>query len=69
MLKRIYSKIAVVQINFFLYQIETGKDGMGSKQEREKERNGLREREMEHSGESEMAWIEKSDDWKMHLRI
>ncbi len=61
--------IPVVQINFFLYQIETGKEGMGSKQEREKERNGLREREMEDRGELEMTWVEKSDDWKMHLRI
>ncbi len=35
----------VVQSNFFLYQKETGKNRVGSMQEREKERNIKGERE------------------------
>ncbi len=32
----------MVRINFFLYQTEAGKNGVGSKRERRRERNGER---------------------------
>jgi hypothetical protein len=36
--KSVYSMMPMVQIIFFLCEIETGKNGVGNKQEREKER-------------------------------
>jgi hypothetical protein len=59
----------IVQINFFLYPIGTGKTTEGSKWEREKEINRLREKETAHKCESETTWVEKSDCWKRRLRI
>ncbi len=37
-LKCVYSMMMIVQINFFLYPVGTGKKTEGSKREREKER-------------------------------
>jgi hypothetical protein len=36
--KSVYSMMPIVQIISFLSEIETGKNGVGNKQEREKER-------------------------------
>ncbi len=38
MLKSVYSMMAVVQIKFFLYKMEAGKNGAGHWQERGRER-------------------------------
>jgi hypothetical protein len=37
-MKSVYSMMPVVQIIYFLCEIETGKNGVGNMQEREKER-------------------------------
>ncbi len=39
--KCIYSMIPIIQINFLLHKMEAGKNGVGSKREREKERSRL----------------------------
>ncbi len=68
--------IIMVRIHFFLYQKEASKNEIVSRREGERERkNRLWERErqtdreMERRCKSEMAWVEKSDDWKRHMRI
>jgi hypothetical protein len=45
--------------SYVLYKIEAGKNRVGSKWKREKERTWLREWGMECKRESEMAWVEK----------
>ncbi len=43
MLKCVYSLILIVQINFLLYKTEAGRNGVGSKQERQTDRERGRE--------------------------
>ncbi len=43
MLKLVYSMMAVIKIISYLYKMEAGKNRVGNKQEREKERSRLRE--------------------------
>jgi hypothetical protein len=38
LLKSVYSMMLVVKINFFLYKMEAGKNGVGNRQERGRER-------------------------------
>ncbi len=46
--KCIYSMIPIIQIYFLLHKMEAGKNGVGSKRERDKGRSRLMKREIEH---------------------
>jgi hypothetical protein len=51
--KSVYSMIVMVKIVPFLYERETGKNGVGREQEREKERKREREKERKREREKE----------------
>jgi len=59
LVKSVYLMMIMVQIIRFVWERETGKNGVGREQEREKERKGLRVMEIECRWELRMAWVEK----------
>jgi hypothetical protein len=61
LLKCVYSMMPIIQINFILYKMGVGKNRVGSKRKRgrDRKREGDYGVETEHRRESDTLWLEK----------